>query len=90
MIGTFEKYWSLLVDVDKNLIFLTGDVVSISNLHGFIKSLQHESSQVFEKTCEKGLTLRKNFNKVVRVMGESHFGMSILVNIHKLFQGGLM
>ena len=40
-------------------IFLTEDALSISNLHGFIKSLQQKSSHVFEKTHEKGLMLRK-------------------------------
>ena len=73
MIGTFEKYWSLLVDVDKNLIFLTGDVVSISNLHGFIKSLQHKSSHVFEKMYEKRINIKKRSQQSSIIYGRLVF-----------------
>ena len=85
--GTFEKYWSLTVEIYKKLIFLTGDTLSMSNFCVFIKSLQHKSSHVFEKTHEKGLKLRKSLNKVVPVVGYWYFGLSMLVNICKLFSG---
>ena len=61
---TFENYWSLPIDVDNKLIFLTGDTLSMSNLNRLSKSLHHESSHVFEELCEKGLMLRKVLNEV--------------------------
>ena len=68
LIGAFENDWSLPVRIDNKLIFLTGDALSISNWHRFIKLLQHKSSHLFENTHEKGLILRKALNKEVPVM----------------------
>ena len=69
------------VDIDNKLIFLTGDALSVSNLDGFIKSLQHERSHVFEKTHEKGSMLRKALSKVAPVIVDWNIRMNMLVNM---------